>query len=195
MNDHLAMLGRFVRSPRTVGAIAPSSRVLAAAMIDTLDLSGAARVVELGPGTGVFTQAIAARLGPDARCLAVDIDPGFVAALSGRWSRVEVVCGSAAQLPRLVEAAGFAQVDHVVSGLPFASLPGDVTTAVLDGIGTVLRPGGTFTTFQYVHGYHTPLARAFRREMSRRLGGAPSRRLVVRNLPPAYVLGWTRRCG
>jgi len=194
MNEHLAMLGRFVRSPRTTGAVAPSSRALASAMVADLDLSGPVRVVELGPGTGVFTRVIAEHLGPAARCLAIDVDPGFVEQLQRRCPRVEAVCGSAADLQALTASAGFDCVDHIISGLPFASLPAAVTAAVLDGIVAVLRPGGTFTTFQYAHSYPAPLARAFRREMSARLGSRPARHLVWRNVPPAYVLGWSRRC-
>jgi phosphatidylethanolamine/phosphatidyl-N-methylethanolamine N-methyltransferase len=193
MNEHLVMLGRFVRSPRTVGAVSASSQALARAMVEGLDLSGPARVVELGPGTGVFTREIAARMGPQARCLAIDIDPGFVERLTRTCPRVDAVCGSAAQLPELVAAAGFDRVDHIISGLPFASLPSEVTTGILNGIDTVLRHEGTFTTFQYVHGYPTPMAASFRTAASARLGGAPDRRLVMRNLPPAYVLGWRRR--
>jgi len=193
MNEHLAMLGRFVRSPRTTGAVAPSSRALARAMVADLDLSGPVRVVELGPGTGVFTREIAGRLGPTARCLAIDIDPGFVEQLHRRCPRVDAVCGSAADLWAHATAAGFDRVDHIISGLPFASLPATVTSAVLDAIVAVLPPGGTFTTFQYVHGYPSPLARAFRRDMSARLGRRPTRHLVLRNVPPAYVLGWSRR--
>jgi phospholipid N-methyltransferase len=57
----------------------------------------------------------------------------------------------------------------------------------------VLRVGGTFTTFQYVHAYRMPPAAAFRREMSRRLDSQPAYQLVVRNVPPALVLTWHRR--
>lgn len=186
------MLGRFVRSPRTIGAVSPSSRALARAMVAGLDLSGEAHVVELGPGTGVVTRVIAEELGLQARCLAIEIDPGFAMRLEGRFGQVEVVCGSAAYLPELMQAHGFDRVDHIVSGLPFASLPSEVTTGILDGIDAVLRSGGTFTTFQYVHGYPSPLAADFRRELSHRLGADPVRRLVWRNMPPAYVLGWRR---
>lgn len=193
MNEHLALLGRFVRNPRTVGAVSPSSRALARAMVAGLDLSGSSRVVELGPGTGVFTREIAARMGPEARCLAIDIDPGFIERLARTCPRVDAVCGSAAQLPALVAGAGFDRVDHIISGLPFASLPSDVTTGILQGIDSVLRPGGTFTTFQYVHGYPTPIAARFRAAASALLGAPPIRRLVMRNLPPAYVLGWCRQ--
>jgi phospholipid N-methyltransferase len=80
--------------------------------------------------------------------------------------------------------------DHIISGLPFASLPGEVTTAILDAVAASLRPGGTFTTFQYVNGYPTPLAKSFRRALSARMGSSPERRMVWRNIPPAFVLTW-----
>ena len=193
MNEHLLMLGRFVRSPRTVGAVAPSSRALAEEMVQGLDLSGATNVVELGPGTGVITRAIAERLGPDARALAVDVEPAFVAAIARRFPRVEAVCGSAADLPALLRDRGMFPAQHIISGLPFASLAAEVTTRILDAIVQSLQGGGTFTTFQYVNGYPTPLAKAFRQGLSERMGSAPSRRVVWRNLPPAFVLTWRHR--
>src|SRR5688500_13295366 len=122
MNEHLLMLGRFVRSPRTVGAVAPSSRALAEEMVQGLDLSGAASVVELGPGPGVVTRAIAARLGPHAHALAVDVEPAFVAAIARRFPRVDAVCGSAADLPALLRERGMFPASNIISGLPFAGL-------------------------------------------------------------------------
>ena len=193
MNEHLLMLGRFVRSPRTVGAVAPSSRSLAEEMVQGLDLSGATNVVELGPGTGVVTRAIAERLGPHAHALAVDVEPAFVAAIARRFPRVDAVCGSAADLPALLRERGMFPASHVISGLPFASLSAEVTTAILDAIVESLERGGTFTTFQYLNGYPTPLAKAFRRSMTERMGTGPSRRVVWRNFPPAYVLTWRHR--
>ena len=38
LREHLLLFGRFLRSPREVGAIAPSSRVLARAMVAGLNL-------------------------------------------------------------------------------------------------------------------------------------------------------------
>ena len=193
MNEHLLMLGRFVRSPRTIGAVAPSSRALAAEMVRGLDVSGRATVVELGPGTGVVTRAIAARLGPEAHALAIDVEPAFVASIAARYPRIEAVCASAADLVALLRARGTFPADHVISGLPFASLPGDVTISILDAIAASLRPGGTFTTFEYLNGYPTPLARSFRQAMTGRMGSAPTRRVVWWNIPPAFVLRWRRQ--
>ena len=193
MTEHLLVLGRFLRNPRSIGAIAPSSPALAAAMVDGHDLSGCVRVVELGPGTGALTAAVADRVGPSARVIAIDREPAFVERLRERWPQIETICGSAAALPSIAAERGLEAIDFIISGLPFASLPAEVTNAILEGIEGTLRPGGIFTTFQYVHAYRMPPAVAFRRDISRRMGSAPERKLVMRNLPPAYVLTWTRR--
>ena len=193
MNEHLLMLGRFVRSPRTVGAVAPSSRALAEEMLQGLDLSSPTNVVELGPGTGVVTRVIAERLGPKSQALAIDIEPEFVAAIARRFPRVEAVCGSAADLPALLRQRHMFPAAHIISGLPFASLPPGITTSILDAIKASLAHGGTFTTFQYLQGYPTPLAKSFRRAMSERMGAAPSSKVVWRNLPPAFVLTWRHK--
>lgn len=190
--DHLLFFGRFVRSPRAVGAVAPSSRRLARRMLEGLELTAAVRIAELGPGTGSFTAEIVSRLPVGGRCLAVDRDETFVARLRARWPRVECVADRAERLRGLAEARGLSPFDHVVSGLPFASLPATTTSRILDAIHETLRPGGTFTTFQYVHAFPLPPAVAFRRAMTARMGTDPARSLVAGNLPPAYVLRWRR---
>ena len=83
-------------------------------------------------------------------------------------------------------------VDHIVSGLPFVSLPPHVTAQIIGCIGRVLRPGGTFTTFSYVPAYGFPAGLAFRRSMSAGLGSQPTARFVVRNMPPVVVMTWRK---
>lgn len=190
LREHALLFSRFLRSPRTVGAVTASSRALAEAMVRGLDLSRPGHIVELGPGTGAFTAAIVGRLGASTRFLAIDVDPEFVRQIGKRWPHVECVCASAERLDALVADRGMAPVDHIVSGLPFVSLPPPVTRQILDGVVRVLRPGGTFTTFQYVHGFGLPPAIAFRRGMTARMGETPGVRLIVRNFPPALVLTW-----
>ncbi len=195
LRQHVLLFRRFLHSPRTVGALTASSRALASAMVMGLDLAHARRVVELGPGTGAFTGAIVDRLGPRTEFLAIDIEPAFVEQIQKRWPQVECVCASAEQLDALVSDRGMLPVDHVVSGLPFVSLPLPVTRQILASIAKVLRSNGTFTTFQYLHAYRWPSAVAFRRAMSEHLGGPPHVRLVIRNLPPALVLTWHQSPG
>ena len=188
---HLAFLGALIRNPRAVGAIAPSSVSLAQRMVR--DLAPGSRIVELGPGTGVITREIIARNGESGALLAVEVDRAFADRICRAWPGIDCVCASAEILPVLAAERGWPHVDHIVSGLPFATLPPATTRLILDGVHQLLRVGGTFTTFQYVHAYRMHSAAAFRRELSARLGCRPSAQLVVRNVPPALVLTWHRR--
>ena len=191
--DHALILGHFVRRPASIGTVAPSSARLARQMVQALEPDRPQTIVELGPGTGSFTEAIVPRIGRAGRFLAVEIEPAFVEQLRRRFSSLDCVCASAAELVALTRDRGFGPVDHIVSGLPFASLPPATTRQVLDAIEQVLRPGGTFTTFQYLHAYLLPRAAAFRRDVSVRLGGEPTRAVVAWNIPPAFVLRWRTR--
>jgi phosphatidylethanolamine/phosphatidyl-N-methylethanolamine N-methyltransferase len=192
LREHMLMASRFLRSPRTVGAVSASSRALAEAMVAGIPKDRPVTVVELGPGTGAFTGAIVERIAPGSKFLAIDLEPTFVERIRRRWPAVDCVCASAEDLEKLVNERRMNPVDHVVSGLPFASIPVAVTRAILDGIEHTLRPGGSFTTFQYVHGYFMPPGRTFRREMSERMHAAPRRQLVLKNFPFAFTLTWTR---
>jgi phosphatidylethanolamine/phosphatidyl-N-methylethanolamine N-methyltransferase len=189
--EHLLFLGALLRNPRSIGAIAPSSPYLARHMV--AGIGAAEHIIELGPGTGVFTRGIVNRVGPSGRVLAVDTNRSFIERLQRAWPEVDCVCASAETLPALAAARGMVRVDHIISGLPFATLPADTTRHILDGVHETLRIGGTFTTFQYVHAYGMAAAAGFRRELSARLGSEPHSHLVFRNLPPAFVLTWRRR--
>lgn len=192
--DQWLFLRHFRKSPRTVGAIAPSSRRLACAMLDGLDLTAgrSTRVVELGPGTGAITSEIARRLPDDAVCLAIDLDPVFIARVSARWPRIDSICDRAERLVEIAQSRQLLPIDHIISGLPFASLPSASARAIADAIVASLRVGGTFTTFQYAHAYGFPSAVSVRQTLSRDMGADPERTFVVGNLPPALVLRWRK---
>lgn len=192
LREHLLIFSRFLRSPRTVGALSASSRALALGVVDESNMAEALRVVELGPGTGALTGAIVERLHPQARFLAVDIDPEFVKQVRQRWPSVECICASAESLDALLDERSLAPVDRIISGLPFASLPAPMTARILECVEKSLRPGGRFTTFQYVYSYPMPAAVAFRRDLSARMHSEPAKRLVMRNVAPAWVLTWTK---
>jgi phospholipid N-methyltransferase len=161
-------------------------------MLDGLPLSSGVRVVELGPGTGAVTGEIARRLPDGAVCLAIDINPAFAARVGARWPRIDSICDRAERLVDISRARGVFPVDHIISGLPFASLPIATARAIVDAIVTALRPGGTFTTFQYAHAFGFPSAAAVRSTLTKKMGSGPTRAFVLGNLPPALVLRWTK---
>jgi len=203
--EHLLFFARFLRDPRSIASVAPSSRRLAAAMVALVDQrhpagaperSDAERpitIVELGPGTGAFTRLIAERLRPADRFLGVELDPVFANGLRLEWPHLDFACASAESLRALVDERQIGLVDHIVSGLPFATLRTETTLQILDAVADVLRPQGTFTTFHYVHSYGMPLAVEFRQRMNALMGTAPSVRVVRRNFPPALTLSWIKR--
>src|SRR3954467_1365757 len=101
----MSITREFLRHPTRTGAVAPSSRRLAAAMVAGIGVERADHVVELGPGTGVFTEALLARLKPGARLTAIELNPRLADDLARRFTGVEVVIGSAEDLTRHVRRA------------------------------------------------------------------------------------------
>jgi phospholipid N-methyltransferase len=170
-----------LRSPRSVGAIAPSSRWLVRAMLDEAPLAQARVVVEFGPGTGVFTEQLVRRMRADARLIVFELDAAFAADLQGRLRdpRVQIINASAADSQQHLAALAALPVDCIISGLPFASLPRPVTHTILQTTVSVLKPGGLFVTYQY-----TPVLRGL---FQHYFPQARIARIVFRNIPPALV--------
>ncbi|AXB43130.1 class I SAM-dependent methyltransferase [Amycolatopsis albispora] len=181
----MSITTEFLRHPVLTGAIAPSSRRLAAAMTAGLGLEHARTVVELGPGTGVFTEAILHRLRPGARLVAVELNERLATPLRARYGRgpVTVVHDSAEALASYVDNP----VDVVVSGLPWAVLPAAQRDRILDQVIAVLAPEGRFTTFAYGHAAWTPPARRFAASLRERFAVVTRGPLIWPNLPPALV--------
>ena len=181
----MSMTTEFLRRPLMTGAIAASSRRLAHAMTEGIGLERARTVVELGPGTGVFTDSILARLGPDARLVAIELNPVFAARLSAtrRDPRLTVIRGSAAELTATVGEPA----DAVVSGLPWTVMPREQRGHILDAVAEVLTPGGRFTTFAYLHAAWTPPAHHLTAELACRFDQLERSKVVWANLPPAFV--------
>jgi phospholipid N-methyltransferase len=113
--------------------------------------------------------------------------------VAARWPRIDSICDGAERLVEIAQARGVLPVDHIISGLPFASLPSATARAIADAIAASLRVGGTFTTFQYAHAYGFPSAISVRQSLTRDMGAGPERTLVLGNLPPALVLRWRKQ--
>ncbi|MFD3454846.1 class I SAM-dependent methyltransferase [Streptomyces sp. NPDC058691] len=187
----MSITTEFLRRPLMTGAVAASSRRLAHAMTEDIGLERAGLVVELGPGTGVFTDEILARLAPGARLVAVELNPVLAERLSATRSdtRLTVVRDSAAELA----AAVGEPADAVVSGLPWTVMPRERRGQILDAVTEVLAPGGRFTTFAYLHAAWTLTARHFTAELAHRFDRLERSPVVWPNLPPAFVHRATRK--
>jgi phospholipid N-methyltransferase len=150
-SSKLFFLQQFLRNPRMVGSVVPTSDAAIDALLDPIDWEQARCVVEYGPGTGVFTREILRRLGPKARLVAIDTNPLFTDYLRHTIIDDRLVCvaGSAADVEAILAGRGLGQADYVVSGLPFSTLPLSVADAIMDATEQAIRPGGAFLIYQY----------------------------------------------
>lgn len=185
--EHLAFLGAFLRDPRGVGAFAPSSVALGRAMLEECDLLEAETVVELGPGTGVFTQLILDRIGRRTTFIALERGEQQVRGLRRRFPSLDVYHDSAEETPRYLALHGRKRADCIISGLPWGSMPQPLRRRILRSIVSSLAPGGMFVTFSYLHAKCLPSSRCFRRALAENFAEVSASRVIWRNTLPAFV--------
>jgi phospholipid N-methyltransferase len=193
----------FRRHFRTTGAILPSSRFLARALVYQLrQPRKPCRILEVGPGTGSVTVEIARHMLADDRLDAVEINGQFVALLQKRV-RDEAVFRPVREQIQIVHAAledmiGDSVYDYIVSGLPLNNFPVAQVRRIFAAYNRLLKPGGTLTYYEYVlvRELKTPfVSRRERRRLFRvgRVVGGYIRNFQVRrerifiNVPPATV--------
>jgi phosphatidylethanolamine/phosphatidyl-N-methylethanolamine N-methyltransferase len=182
----------FIREPASVGALSPSSRALAKAMIEGCPLQKADTVVEIGPGTGAFTGLIRERIGEKTTFITLELDAHNARSLKRRFPDLIVYNDSAERMPEYLALHGKQKANYIISGLPWASLPLGVQERVMDAVLTSLPADGVFTTFGYLHARWMPKAVQFRRSLELHFGGVETSPVVWGNLPPAFVYRCTR---
>jgi phospholipid N-methyltransferase len=191
-NNSARFLREFLAQPMATGAIVPSSDALGKAIVRNLDLSHAKAVVEYGPGTGAFTTYVLQSLDTDARLIAIEINPRLAEMFRKQHPDIQIFQDSVANVRAICDSAGIDQVDCIVSGLPWASFQESMQLEFLDEMMRVLRPGGQFVTFAYVHGLLLPPGRRFSRILPKYFSSISKSPVVWNNFPPAFVYSCTR---
>jgi len=183
--DHrLAFLQGFLKSPKQVGSIIPSSRFLERRVVRAAEIAKASLVVELGPGTGGTTRALLAAMRPDARLLAIEIDPRFVALLSReRDPRLIVHEGSASEIEDALRRHALPAPDVILSGIPFSTMTHSVGEQILRSVYDALEPGGLFVAYQVRDRVET---------LGRNVFGRAQVQTEILNVPPMRVYRWQK---
>ena len=159
MKEQIAEYSAFFREFRktfdTTGALAPSGRMLAKAMIRPIRNHGdPIRILEVGAGTGAVTQEIVRHVAADDRLDIVELNDRFVDVLRRRFENE----------PRFREVAGQTQVfhtaiqdldvdepyDHIICGVPFNNFSTELVKAIFRRMLELLQPGGTLSFFEYL---------------------------------------------
>lgn len=177
--QHLDFIKGLIARPANVAALMPSSPALARAIAAQVDPSADGPVLELGPGTGIVTEALIERGIAPERLIAIEYDPDFARLVARRCPGVRVVRGDAFDFANLTGEAEFAAI---VSGLPLLTHPIAERQALLETALSRLKPGSPFVQLSY--GTRPPLPASPGATLTRAA-------LVLMNLPPARV--WVYR--
>ncbi|WP_114086919.1 class I SAM-dependent methyltransferase [Thalassospira profundimaris] len=185
MSDLLPFLRAWVADPRRVAAISPSGPALTELMTREVTPENGP-VLELGPGTGVFTRGLLAR-GLDQHDLTlIEAGKDFAQTLANRFPQARVVCMDATRLGR-ANLYPEQNLGTVISGLPLLSMNPRQVMGVLGGAFRYLRQGGHF--YQFTYSPRCPVHAS----ILDRLGLKAARvGHTIRNVPPSSVYRFSR---
>jgi phosphatidylethanolamine/phosphatidyl-N-methylethanolamine N-methyltransferase len=177
-DDKVVFVRSFLKDPKAMGAIYPSSKRLAEIMASYAVFAQNQLIVELGAGTGVITQAMLNRGIPAERIIAIESSPDLVENFRTRFPKVRVIEGDASCLVEILKNE-IRPIGTIISGLPLRSLSKERTERILSAISSVLSPNGRYIQFTYAlrntvnfYPQHYKLMR---------------KKLVWVNIPPAKV--------
>ena len=187
LNSTGLFLQELLVSPQQIGAVFPSSKRLASAMADWLPADPEAYVLELGPGTGVVTQALLARGLREDRLIAIEMSARLAGLLRERFPRACILTGNACHLDKLLRrhAREVESIGAVISSLPLRAFPPEAVRTLAARIRAVLQPGGNWVQYSYYLGRNLPEATA-RFDLL-------ATNVVWLNLPPARVNVYQKR--
>jgi phosphatidylethanolamine/phosphatidyl-N-methylethanolamine N-methyltransferase len=192
----------FRQTFKTTGAIAPSSPRLAKAITYPLTRRPLKpiHVLEVGPGTGSFTQEILRLLRPGDRLDLYELNPRFHRYLQEKlpWEGYAAK-GIHCRLHNtdVRKVAKVMQFDYIVCGLPFNNFDPELVTDILNVLTDRLSPEGVFSYFEYIFSHRFKakfLRQPSERERMLRVGITVRRfvqehqfacRQVWFNIPPA----------
>jgi phospholipid N-methyltransferase len=184
--DHrFAFLRGFLKRPKEVGSIIPSSRFMEKRIVRTADLSKVDCVVELGPGTGGTTRALLRQMKLDAKLLAIELNPDFAELIETNVddARLIVHHGSAAAIPEALDRYDLGNPEVILSGIPFSTMSQEMALSILRSVHDSLAPGGRFVAYQVRDRVET---------LGREVFGRAHVQTEVLNIPPMRVYSWDK---
>ncbi len=178
----LFFLKQYFRKPSSTGAVTPSSRKLAQLMVRNLEFQAHDVVVELGPGTGVFTRELLGQGVDPKKLILVEFNADFAKHLRHEFPHVRIIEGDAGELPVLLGTVGQGKIRRIVSGIPLRSLKPEHRKQIAKAIGASLEAGGVAVQFSYLK------ASPFPEDVAVEGGLIGSRvGVALANVPPAFV--------
>lgn len=167
---------QFIKNPRLVGSIIPSSPMLADTMTKWIDFSKDITIIELWAGTWVFTKHILSKISANSKIIVFEIQEDFIKELKKiEDSRVTIIHDWA---EKIQEYLNWEKVDIILSWLPFGSLPKKLWQQILKECYNNLKVNWSFIQFQYLLWNRRDIYKIFKNHS---ISWQPI------NFPPAFV--------
>ncbi|MEC0229954.1 class I SAM-dependent methyltransferase [Paenibacillus alba] len=177
LKDQLLFLYKFMRAPKQIGSVTPSSVFLAKKMLESVPWGQVKNVAELGAGTGAITKQMNNVLQEETQVMLFEKDSFLRGQLITRFP--DYTCHEdACMLQSSVQSEGINELDCILSGLPFFNFPEPLREKLIQQIQVSLKPGGLFIAFQYSQQMRKRLNQQFDIERIH---------FVPLNVPPAFV--------
>ncbi|HEX6010481.1 MAG TPA: hypothetical protein VFY87_01485 [Geminicoccaceae bacterium] len=178
---------QWLRSPKSMGSVIPSSRALARAVAAEVAWRPGQSIVELGGGTGAISQGLIDRGIPRDRLIVIELDGPLYSYLKERLTGCLVIQGDATRLDEILARHDVGEIGTVISGLPMVGMPDGFQKAIIDQGFKAMRPGSFMLQYSYSP---IPPVPAKKLGIEARLA-----RYVLPNFPPAAVWKYTRATG
>ena len=159
-SDFITFWRQLNGSFKSIGAVVPSSPVLAHDMVRPLrETRGPRLILEVGPGTGPFTRQILKLMGERDQFVICEINPAFLRQLRdrlrrNRWyqkhsARVRFFEGAVQKLRATEQPKSF---DVIVCSVPFTNFTPEVTEDIMATMHHLLARDGKMTFVEYLGG-------------------------------------------
>jgi len=169
----------FFKNPRRNGSLIPSSPFATEAILNGLDFSSIKTIVELGPGTGVFTEEIVRRARPDTKIILVELEKTYLPMLHERFGdRVIVENESAHLLDEIAAKHNLEKIDIIISSVPF--LTDEIRAPFIEALKKQTGKGTILRFFTFV----PPIAKQVYKDLR-----IQKKNFVLKNFPPLWVYG------
>ena len=180
MDEKVLFFSTFLRHPKEIGSIIPSSKFLINEVLKNIDFENAKCIAEYGPGTGKITAEILKRSRKDAKILCFEVNKKFCNYLRKKIKdqRLVLINDSAENIKKYLKKLNIDKVDNIVSGLPFSNLTMDKKCFIIEEAKKSLKNSGKFVVYQFLYSFKKCIYNYFSKI---------SIKFVPLNIPPLFV--------
>ena len=165
-----------------IGAMTRSSKYVVETVMENVNGLSLSRVIEYGPGDGVVTREILKKMPKNGELIAIETNPKFVDLLKkidDPW--IKIISGTAQEISEKLKKDYRADINLVVSSIPFSILSPADKVRVVRNTYDLLKDHGRFIVFQYSPILLKLLGKYFNKHKIKT-------QFEFRNVPPMFIM-------